>query len=93
MVFTPRPARLSLKFYDTPLQSWRGCYFFGLLPEYPLKAAGCLSRDGGDGACVERADRQIGGFAHVLATMVEGRVSRAPRERDHSRRHSQPTPE
>jgi hypothetical protein len=29
---------------------------------------------------------------HVLATMVEGRVSRARRGRDHSRRRSQPTP-
>src|SRR4029077_5951215 len=25
--------------HDTPLQSWRGCYFFGLLPEYSKRRA------------------------------------------------------
>jgi hypothetical protein len=36
--------------------------------------------------------RLISPYTHVLATMVEGRVSCALRERDHSRRRSQPTP-
>jgi hypothetical protein len=26
--------------HDTPLQSWRGCYFFGLLPEYSKAEGG-----------------------------------------------------
>src|ERR1700730_9425346 len=30
--------------HDTPLQSWRGCYFFGLLPEY--------SKRGGNAPCL-----------------------------------------
>jgi len=35
--------------HDTPLQSWRGCYFFGLLPEYPLKPEHLSAGDGIDG--------------------------------------------
>ena len=43
-------------------------------------------------SCVQNSSQAMT-VTHVLATMVEGRVSRAPRrERDHSRRRSQPTP-
>src|ERR1700731_3529025 len=43
--------------HDTPLQSWRGCYFFGLLPEYSKRRV--VTRHA---SAAGRAGRAFGGL-------------------------------
>jgi hypothetical protein len=52
---------------------------------------GAVSRCKTHSSCLQNRSQAMT-VTHVLATMVEGRVSRARRERDYSRSRSQPTP-